>query len=110
MKREKLICGLKEEREGCSEGDPFRGTIDKAIAALEQEPCEDAISRKSTIEMLNERFGTLIPTDDIIAAIECMPSVTPKQPEQVGTRMSLADVPDTNVGDMISRQAAIDGG
>lgn len=79
----------------------------KQLPSAQPEPCEDAVSRKKMFEtvaeyekQLREIYGNeneLVETVKILKhrlLIE-LPSVQP-------------DVPDTNVGDMISRQAAID--
>ena len=72
------------------------------FSALEQEACEDVISRQAAIDAVIEAVdewdsGYILTRADVIAdAINNnVPSAQP-------------DVPDTNVGDIIRRQAAID--
>lgn len=57
--------------------------LDMAIKALEQQPCEDCISRKETIEWLKkvtvtEGISFKTGFEQILYDIEQMPSVTPK--------------------------------
>ena len=62
-------------------------TLDMAIQALEQEPCEDAIGRSETIEYLNTNMGwynedgEMVDNDEKLKAITDLingvPSVTP---------------------------------
>ena len=70
--------------------------INMAIRALEVTAGPDTVSRKQAIDALKEAFNPSI-TNFVKAkiAIENLPSAQP-------------NVPDTNVGDTISRQAAID--
>ena len=69
MTREKIIQGL------------YRGdsrAIKEAIKALEQEPCEDAISRKSMLDYLKYLHGEM-PEEEFIKAL---PSVTPTRKKE----------------------------
>ena len=62
-----------------NEGGYF-GTVPNELKALEQEPCEDAISRKAVVKVVDEHTredGTL--DDDITVILEKIPSVNPKQ-------------------------------
>lgn len=58
--------------------------VEMAIKALEQEPCEDAVSRK---EVLNQIFYSTDNTGDVVLGsallerIERLPSVTPQEPK-----------------------------
>lgn len=54
----------------------YGADIDKAIKALEQEPCEDAVSREEAFEGLNSLNGTA-ELDMAFEVIEKLPSVTP---------------------------------
>lgn len=62
--------------------------IDKAIKALEQEPCEDAISRENTLKAMIEQLGIrnedyLIPAEaTLYKVVKNMPPVIP-QPKTV---------------------------
>ena len=63
MTREKIIQGL------------YRGdsrAIKEAIKTLEQEPCEDCVSREAVKEELRNRIG-----ESISDCINALPSVTP---------------------------------
>lgn len=53
--------------------------LDMAIKALEQQPCEDCISRKAVIKLV-EQYPVIIGNrySGLIADIEHLPSVTPK--------------------------------
>ena len=53
--------------------------IDLAIKALEQQPCEDCISRQAVIRLV-EQYPTIIGNrcSGLIADIKHLPSVTPK--------------------------------
>ena len=69
MTREKIIQGL------------YRGdsrAIKEAIKALEQEPCEDAISRKSMLDYLKYLHGEM-PEEEFVKAL---PSVTPTRKKE----------------------------
>ena len=64
MTREKIIQGL------------YRGdsrAIKEAIKALEQEPCEDTISRKSMLDYLEYLYGEMSEEE----FVKALPSVTP---------------------------------
>ena len=75
MTREEVIKVLKKLRQ-----DGIIADTD-LVSALEQEPCDDAISRQKVIEILNhQRFGIQKMSWDIISEkISELPSVTPKQ-------------------------------
>ena len=69
MTREEIIQGL------------YRGdsrAIKEAIKALEQEPCEDAISRKSMLDYLKYLHGEM-PEEEFVKAL---PSVTPARKKE----------------------------
>ena len=69
MTREEIIQGL------------YRGdsrAIKEAIKALEQEPCEDAISRKSMLDYLKYLHGEM-PEEEFVKAL---PSVTPTRKKE----------------------------
>ena len=53
--------------------------LNTAIKALEQEPCEDAVSRKALINAFP--ISDTYTLDDIIATIKFQPSVTPTRPK-----------------------------
>ena len=51
MTREEMLDGLYEIKNWkCNGDDKMHEAVTEAIKALEQEPCEDAISRQATIE------------------------------------------------------------
>lgn len=54
--------------------EPLNIAFDMAIKALEQEPCEDAVSREAVKEVLRNRIG-----ESISDCINALPSVTPTQ-------------------------------
>ena len=61
---------------------PMNNALDMSIKALEQEPCEDAISRellKSSIHNFFYGLCHVVTEEDIQAYIDAMPSVTPKE-------------------------------
>lgn len=62
----------------------FTGTkygeyLDMAINALEQQPCEDCISREAALKIFGDVHPMDYNTKAYIADIETLPSVTPKQ-------------------------------
>lgn len=79
MTNEELITGLRHiahtmERNGHSY---YQHIAENAIKALEQQPCEDCISRQQALdcfEQTNTRQGAKY-------AIETLPSVTPQRPK-----------------------------
>lgn len=76
------VCGDNEEVP-MSDKDELLLSVNKAICnnikALEQ-PCEDAVSRKAIVEMLNAREqGSVMTFDHFIELIYKIPSVTPTQ-------------------------------
>ena len=103
MNREKAIYELEDAKDGYAEYLSI-DAINMAIEALKQpEPCKDTISRQAAIDALQKcRKHCIDPFDSYhidINDAECrLSEVPPAQP--VAT--------DINVGDKISRQAAID--
>ena len=86
MTIEEAIAQLKMDRDLCNfnpmtgEEEPMNEdcrksaeALDIAIKALEKEPCEDAISRKSMLDYLNYLHGEM-PEEEFVKAL---PSVTP---------------------------------
>jgi hypothetical protein len=61
-----------------------REALDMAIKALEQQPCEDAVSREAVKEMLTEEWTKYMPMEldinlsFVLDKISTLPSVTPK--------------------------------
>ena len=59
--------------------------LDTAIKALEQQPCEDAVSRETVKEMLTAEWTKYMPMESdvnlafVLGKISELPSVTPKQ-------------------------------
>jgi hypothetical protein len=73
------VCGYEVGDDGKPNGnvtaDLTQEIIDMAIKALEQEPCEDCISREEVSKLLNDGWRKgIYPRDAIMA----LPSVTPK--------------------------------
>ena len=60
---------------------------DMAIKALEQEPCEDAVSRAEVIDELNRlgrnAFKDDTDYDNFFAFVDSLPSVTPQEPRWI---------------------------
>ena len=81
MTREEAVNIIKSE---CYVFNPFNldrstmvnAALDMAIKALDQEPCEDAISRKSMLDYLKYLHGEM-PEEEFVKAL---PSVTPTRP------------------------------
>ena len=59
----------KEEIEEC---------LKMAIKALEQEPCEDAISRQAVLELIADYDLSM---GQVVKGIHALPSVTPQEPK-----------------------------
>lgn len=64
-----------------------------AIKALDQQPCEDAVSRSEAIDKLTKFYnmvlddnGTKLNIRDIVGTLERLPSVTPQRPIGKWTR------------------------
>lgn len=87
MTREEAIAHGKEQLEIF--GGEHREFIEMAIKALEQEPCEDAISRQAVLDNIKNGFhwesvnGITAETvlKQVIHDVEIMPSVQPKADE-----------------------------
>jgi predicted ABC-class ATPase len=64
--------------------------LDMAIKALEQQPCEDAISREAVKEMLTEEWTKYMPMESdvnlsfVLEKISELPSLTPCDLEPYG--------------------------
>ena len=77
----------------CYKGEITEKERDRLIQALEQEPSEDCISRKDTLNRINTLLADYIlimPTGwtlplNIAKTINKMPSVTPQQPRDCRT-------------------------
>lgn len=52
--------------------------LDMAIKALEQEPCEDAISRQAAINSIWDGINMDVYTREVKEDLEALPSVTPQ--------------------------------
>lgn len=63
--------------------DELSEALDMAIKALEQEPCEDAISRQVVIDMtgLSEWFDSSDSYNEFVIALSKLPPVTPQYTE-----------------------------
>ena len=97
MTREEAVQTIKGERWICCI-EKYREALDMAIKALEQGPCEDAISREAVLEQTylwskNEFLRVTNPFDYLRERIKSLPYVTP-QPQ--------------SCEDAISRRAALD--
>ena len=84
MTREEAVNIIKSE---CYVFNPFNldrstmvnAALDMAIKALDQEPCEDAISRKSMLDYLKYLHGEM-PEEEFVKAL---PSVTPARKKPI---------------------------
>lgn len=84
MTREEAIKGLKVLRKDFSGYKPNEEMFDMAIKALEQEPCEDAVSRQEVFEQINCWIGDgeyryTNATDYLNKRIKALSPVTPKE-------------------------------
>jgi hypothetical protein len=78
-KDEQTIANLKKLKS--VHNGSYGADIDRAIKALEQEPCTDTISRQAVIDMtgLSEWFDSSDSYNGFVIALSELPSVTPKQ-------------------------------
>lgn len=79
MNREEAIKIIKECKEKGFKHtfytlDEYHEALDMAIKALEQEPCEDAISRQAVLDMMQMRMGG----KELYKAVYELPPVTPQ--------------------------------
>lgn len=81
MTREEMFDGLYEIKNWKCNGDSkMHEVISEAIKVLEQEPCEDCISRAEAIE-INEKYHGQMPNDinyQIWQELNELPSIQPK--------------------------------
>lgn len=86
MTREEVIKDIQFVRNYLDDTSKMAISFDMAIKALEQEPCEDAISREAVIEQINEwcvkEWNYTNATEYLHKRIKALPNVTPK--EKVG--------------------------
>lgn len=61
-----------------NEGEKTIDALQNAIKALEQDPCEDAVSRQAVLEVIRKCHCEEWVKADIGAPIEVLPSVTPQ--------------------------------
>lgn len=59
---------------------PMNNALDMSIKALEQEPCEDAISRQAVIKVLINNGVHFCDMVKITSDIKDLPSVSPQEP------------------------------
>ena len=71
----------------------------KALPSVKPQPCEDAISRQAVLDSIERMKPYQQDADDIMEMIQNFPPVKPQES---------CDVPDTNVGDIISKQTVLD--
>lgn len=74
MTREEAIKGLKVLRRDFSGYKPNEEMIDMAIKALEQQSCDDCISRQAVLDMMQMKMGG----KELYKAVYDLPSVTPQ--------------------------------
>lgn len=93
MTREEAIMILKNEQPHCGKRALFPEekkyeAYDVAIKALEQQPCEDAISRQTVIDIVDRysesRSNVEDVTQDIISGILALPPVNPQPKTKTG--------------------------
>lgn len=81
MTREEAVQTIKGERWICCI-EKYREALDMAIKALEQEPCEDCISRQVVLNLprktLKNYFGDVVAEVINVRDIMELPSVTPQ--------------------------------
>lgn len=81
MTREEKLHWLNVEiqtwENDCQSKHPIKETLYAARKALEQEPCEDAVSRKSVITIIQNHWWNC---RDIDKLVNELPSVTPQEP------------------------------
>lgn len=66
---------LKLWESECKSKHPVKEALDMAIKALEQEPCEDAISRDAAIDLIADYELSM---DQVVRGIHALPPVTPQ--------------------------------
>lgn len=81
MTREEKLHWLNVEiqtwENDCQSKHPIKEALYAARKALEQEPCEDAVSRKSVIAIIQNHWWNC---RDIDKLVNKLPSVTPQEP------------------------------
>ena len=75
MKKEEAIEFFRDMNE-CTYGN--LEAVEMAIKALEQEPCEDAISREAVLELIADYDLSM---GQVVKVIHALPSVTPSRPK-----------------------------
>ena len=90
MTREEAIARIKNHKIAHKMNEPraiyISEALDIAIEALEQQPCEDCISRKVVKEQMI-KYGFKAPDMTVTEFVEdCLPSVTPKVSEDCVSR------------------------
>lgn len=84
MTREETIARIKDHKIVHKMNEPrailISEALDMAIKALEQEPCEDAISRQAVVDMtgLSEWFDSSDSYNEFVIALSELPPVTPQ--------------------------------
>ena len=73
MTNEEAIKNIKEHCYFANLIPRAKEALDMAIKALEQEPCDDAISRQAVLDMMQMRMGA----KELYRAVYDLPSVTP---------------------------------
>ena len=62
----------------CAGYDSFDEALKMAIKALEQKPCDDAISRDAVWDVMQELWGT---SGELLDRLMALPSVNPQEPK-----------------------------
>lgn len=79
MTREEMFVHLNALKHITDESSMMWLALDKAIKSLEQEPCEDAISRQAVRHILNHEVKMPIKVwKKLFELVDCLPPVTPQ--------------------------------
>ena len=83
MTREEAIARIKDHKI-IHKMDELRAihiseALDMAIKALEQEPCEDCISRQAVLDIFAEKADTTRPYSEAWETVKKLPSVNPQK-------------------------------
>lgn len=88
-KDEQIIANLKKLKS--VHNGSYGADIDRAIKTLEQEPCEDAVSREQAVKTVVDWYLDLLEgkeTKDIVNLLDALPSVQPTRKTGKWKRMS----------------------
>ena len=112
MTREEAIKMLKSKMDGHTDTSyEWAETVRMAVKALEQEPCEDAISRAEVLDLCDSKDHEYKVTH-FKEDVECLPPVYPKQ-NLDKIRAEIESLSNANPsywhsGDMVDREDVLD--